>query len=133
MGGWPRLLISLALPAEWVPRSFAFCAKGRVTTNARSDGLRGSTSKRKLRPALIDAHRPSLPQKIETITAPAPLLRSFHQPSFYRIAMYIPQLLHALLGGPHVKVIETSLPERAPTEIVPEQAALPRVASFAPG
>ena len=27
-GGWPRLLILRALPAQWVPRSFAFLAKG---------------------------------------------------------------------------------------------------------
>ncbi len=46
--------------------------------------------------------------------------------------MHVSQLLHALLRGPNAKVIETSLPERAPRKTVSEQAALARVASFAP-
>jgi hypothetical protein len=29
MDRWPGLLISLASPTKWVPRSFAFFAKGR--------------------------------------------------------------------------------------------------------
>src|ERR1700676_5331904 len=38
-GGWPRLLIFRALPAQWVPRSFAFFAKGGSRKCRRQVGL----------------------------------------------------------------------------------------------
>jgi hypothetical protein len=75
LGGWPRLLITPALPTQWVPRSFAFFAKGRVPRTSAPAKLRHSIPKRNLGPAFIHAHRSSFAQKIETITAPPPLLR----------------------------------------------------------
>src|ERR1700722_3352734 len=131
--GWPRLLISLALPTEWGAPSLRVLCEGAGTTMPAVTLLCDSIPKRNPRPAPIDSPRPSLSQKIETITAPAPLLRSFHQSAFHWVAMDVPQFLHTLLRGPHIKVIETSLPERAPTHLVCEQAALAQVASFAPG
>jgi hypothetical protein len=38
-GGWPRLLILRALPTHWVPRSFAFFAKGGSRKCRRQLGL----------------------------------------------------------------------------------------------
>jgi hypothetical protein len=38
-------------------------------------------------------------------------LRRARQSPLHRIAMHIPQLLHALVSGPHVEVAKASLPE----------------------
>jgi hypothetical protein len=89
--------------------------------------------KRNLRPAFIHAHRPGLVQKIETITAPAPLLGRFHQSTFYRVPMHIPELLHTLLRRPYVEVVGARLPECSALRLVPKQVALARVPPFAFG
>jgi hypothetical protein len=47
-------------------------------------------------------------QKIETITAPTPLLGRLDQSALHRIAMHVPQLLHALPGREYVKVVKAA-------------------------
>ena len=96
---------------EWGAPSFAFCAKGGYHERMQWRSLGRSISKRDLGPALVHPHRANLFQKVETITAPAPLFRRFHESPFHRIAMHVPQLFHALLRGPHVEVVEAGLPE----------------------
>src|SRR5271170_7089401 len=61
--------------------------------------------KRNLRPALVDSNRSGFVQKIEAITAPAPLLRHSRQSPLHRIAMHIAELLHALLRRPYVEIV----------------------------
>jgi len=95
--------------------------------------LRHSIPERNLRPAFIDPHRPGFVQKIETITAPAPLLRCDDQASLHWIAMHVAELLHALLGRPYVEVVGASLPERSALRLDCKQIALARVAAFALG
>ena len=132
-GGWPRLLLRRHRQHNWVPRSFAVCAKGRVPRTPAAERLRHPFVKRNLRPTLVDSHGPNLTEKIEAVTAPAPLFRRFDQPSLHRIAMHIPQLLEALPRRPDIKVVEARLPECAPKRLVPKQFALARIAPFALG
>ena len=101
-GGWPGLLISQAQPTPWVPRSFAYFAKGRVPRTPTAAKLRHPIPKRNLPPALIHAHRPGFVQKIETVAAPPPLLGCVDQPSLHRIAMHIPEhhRLHPIKSTP---------------------------------
>jgi len=86
--------------------------------------------KRNLSPTLIHAHRPRLVQKVEAITAPAPILRRRRQASLHRIAVHIPQLLHPLLFRPNIEVIEASLPKRRALRSLPKQLDLARIARF---
>jgi hypothetical protein len=88
-------------------------ATRRVPLTRKAAKLRHPIPKRNLPPACIHAHRPGFVQKIETITAPTPLLRRLDQSLFHRIAMHIPQLLHALLRRPYVEVVGARLPERS--------------------
>jgi hypothetical protein len=91
-GGWSRLLISPPSPTEWVPRSFAFLAKGRVPRTPTAAKLRRPIPDRNLRPSFIHSHRPGFVQKIEAIAAPPPLLRCRDQASLHWIAMHIPEM-----------------------------------------
>jgi hypothetical protein len=75
-------------------------------------GSRRTIAKRNLGPAFIHSDRPGFVQKVKTITAPPPLFGCADQAPLDRIAMHIPQFLHALLRGPHVEVVEAGLPER---------------------
>ncbi len=113
---------------QWVPRSFAICAKGRVPRSPAVPLSRHSFAKRNLRPALIHFYQARLFEKVETITAPAPLLGCFHQSSFHRIAMHVPEFLHPLLRRPYVEIIEARLPECSALGLV-QQIALPRIVS----
>ena len=116
---------------EWGAPSFAFCAKGGYHERMQRRSLGRSISKRDLGPALIHPHRAHLFHKVETITAPAPLFRRFHESSFHRIAMHVPQLLYALLRGPHVEVVEAGLPECSALRLPGKQTGLARVSPFA--
>ena len=93
VGGWPRL-VHLADITNTVGAPSLRCLQGRVP-RAPAVKLRHPIPERNLRPSFIHPHRPGFIQKIETITAPAPLLGRFHQSSFYRIAMHVPEFLHA--------------------------------------
>jgi hypothetical protein len=55
--------------------SFAVFCEGRVLRTPAAAKLGHSIPERNPRPAFIHAHRPGFVQKIETITAPRPLLR----------------------------------------------------------
>lgn len=60
-GGWPRLLILRALPTQWVPRSFAFSAKGGRGSAGASGFDRVSTTKSNRTSSI--AARPFLPPR----------------------------------------------------------------------
>jgi hypothetical protein len=112
--------------------SFAFLAKGGYT-NVRSceamphgPGTKSSSSLHSRPPARLRS-------KIETVTAPPPLLRCADQASLHRIAMHIPELLHALLRRPYAEVVGARLPERSALRLVSKQIALARVPPFAFG
>src|SRR6266478_4330432 len=68
--------------------------------------------KRNLPPTLVHPHWPRLVEKVEAITAPAPILRCRRQTSLHRIAVQIAQFLHPLLLCPNIEIMEASLPER---------------------
>jgi hypothetical protein len=108
---------------QWGPRFRVFFAKGGYHRTSAAAELGHSIAERNLRPALVDAHRPRFVQKIETITAPAPLLRRADQAPFHRIAMHVAELLHALLGRPYVEVVGARLPERSATIAVGNKIA----------
>ena len=116
-GGWPMLVNALASAMRRVPRPSrilrrAGIPKGCSKWSSRvGNGSRHPIAKRNLSPTRSDLHRPSFVEPVETIGAPAPLLRRFHQPALHRIAMHVSQLFHALLRGPDIEVIETSLPD----------------------
>src|SRR5207302_4158363 len=78
-----------------------------------SDVCSSDLAKRNLSPAHIYLHRSRFLQPIESVTAPPPLLRRFHQSTSYRIAMHVPQLLHPLRHSPYIEIIEARLPERS--------------------
>ena len=107
--------------------------EGRVPRMPAAAKLRYPIPKRNLPPSLIHPDRPGFLQKIETITAPPPLLGRFHQSPFYGIPMHIPELLHALLRRPYVEVVGARLPERSALRLVSKQIALARVPPFAFG
>jgi hypothetical protein len=54
--GGPSLLFSPAPPTHWVPRSFAFFAKGRVPRTLTPARQRRVIAKRNLSPSLIHPH-----------------------------------------------------------------------------
>src|SRR5580658_9362476 len=70
-----QVLILLTLSTQWVPRPSRFLRRAGTTNVCSGAELGHSMAERNLRPALVHAHRPRFVQKIETITAPAPLLR----------------------------------------------------------
>src|SRR6266576_176564 len=93
---------------------------------------RHSIAKRNLSPAHIYLHRSRFLQPIESVTAPPPLLRRFHQSTSYRIAMHVPQLLHPLRHSPYIEIIEARLPERS-SRLLSKQLALPSIPTLSPG
>jgi hypothetical protein len=95
------------------------------------NGSRRSLAKRNFAPAHVHLHQSSFAQSIEPVTAPAPLVRRFHQPAIHRIAMHIPQLLHTFFRGPHVEVVEASLPERPRLQLIAKESVLSRVSALA--
>src|SRR5271167_343535 len=107
--------------------------EGRVPRTLAAAKLRRAIPERNLRPAFVHPHWSGFVQKIETITAPPPLLRCADQASLHRIAMHIPELLHPLLRRPYVEVVGARLPERSALGLVSKQMALPRVPPFALG
>ena len=113
--------------------SFAFFAKGGYHERLRQRSYATRLRNEIFGPAFVHPHRPSFAQKIETITAPAPLLRRADQASLHRIAMHVPELLHAFLRRPYIEVVEASLPERSALRLDWKQMALARVARFALG
>ena len=119
-GGWPRLLICWHRQQSGCPVLRVPC-EGRVPRTPAAAQLRHSSRERNLRPSLIHPYRPRLVEKVETITAPSPLLRRPDQTSLHRVAMHVPQLLHALLRGPYVEVIGARLPERSALRLVSKQ------------
>src|SRR5580658_2261276 len=70
-----QVLILLTLSTQWVPRPSRFLRRAGTTNVCSGAELGHSMAERNLRPALVHAHRPRFVQKIETITAPPPLLR----------------------------------------------------------
>jgi hypothetical protein len=84
-GWWPKLFgFADTINTVGAP-SFAVFAKGGCHERLK---LGHSIPKRNLRPTFIHAHRPGFVQKIETITAPRPLLRRADQASLHWIAMH---------------------------------------------
>src|SRR5579863_6487548 len=86
--------------------------------------LRNPIAKRNLGPSLIHANRARFFEKVEAVTAPAPLLRRLHQSAFHRIAVHVSQLLDPLPRCPNVEVVEARLPECSPRSRALEQVAL---------
>src|SRR5271170_1769994 len=111
-----------------------FCAKGRESRRPAARWFLGrAIPKRNPRPALVHSHRSGFVQEIESITAPAPLLRHSRQSSLHRIAMHIAELLYALLRRPYVEIVETGLPEYSSLGPHFKQITLARVPSPALG
>jgi hypothetical protein len=110
-GGWPRLLISVASAIKWVPRPSRSLRRAGVRDAYAMGWLGRRRSKRNLFPAFIYSHGPSFVQEIETVAAPAPFFGRTHQSALHRVAVHIPELFDALLGRPHVEVVETPLPK----------------------
>jgi hypothetical protein len=75
IGRVAQVLILLTLSTQWVPRPSRFLRRAGTTNVCSGAELGHSMAERNLRPALVHAHRPRFVQKIETITAPPPLLR----------------------------------------------------------
>src|ERR1700687_264206 len=112
--------------------SFAAFCEGWVADSSHH-GLRLSRRvrpERNLPPTLIHPHWPGLVEKIEAITAPAPILRCRHQTSLHRIAVQIAQFLHPLLLCPNIEIMEASLPERRARRHLSKQLGLARIARF---
>src|SRR6202166_5374430 len=114
------------------PSFAAFFAKGGRQTD-RTMGLAFHAAcprNENLPPTLIHPHWPRLVEKIEAITAPAPILRCRRQPSLHRIAVHIAQFLHSLLLCPNIEIMEPSLPERRARRHLAKQFYLARIARF---
>src|SRR5580658_3826430 len=75
IGRVAQVLILLTLSTQWVPRPSRFLRRAGTTNVCSGAELGHSMAERNLRPALVHAHRRRFVQKIETITAPPPLLR----------------------------------------------------------
>jgi hypothetical protein len=129
-GGWPRFDLDGTTSKVGAP-SFAQFAKGGYHQRLQRRSLCRAISKRNLSPSLIHPHRSGLLQKIETINAPSPLFWRFHQSSFHRIPMHIPQLLDVLFCRPYVEVVEACLPECPAWRLRGKQIALARVPALA--
>src|ERR1022692_409094 len=99
--GGPAFVFAGIANAVGAPSFACFC-EGRVPRPWAAAKLRHPIPERNLRPAFVHSHRPGFGQKIETITAPPPLLRCADQASLHWIAMHVPELLHALLRRPYV-------------------------------
>ena len=95
--GGPGFRISISVGA---PSFAGFFCEGRVPRRPAAAKLRHPIPERNHGPSLIQPYQPGLFEKIETITAPAPLLGRLHQSALYRVAMHIPEFLHALLRRP---------------------------------
>jgi hypothetical protein len=106
--------------------------QGRVPRTLTAAVLGGPVLKRNLPPTFVDPHRLDLAEKIEPVTAPAPLFCQPDQSALHGIAMHVAQFLHALLCGRDVEVVEACLPKSAACPFR-EQLALPRIAPFAFG
>src|SRR5580704_10982862 len=97
--GGTRLLILLTQETRRVPPSL----RRAGATNACL--LCGATAKRNDPPSLVHPHHAKFAEKIETITAPAPLFGRLYQSASHRIPMDVPQLLDALSGRPYIEVV----------------------------
>src|SRR6516165_5879676 len=80
-------------------------------------GLRCTPSSQSL---VSDLHLTSLAEPVIPITAPSPQLRRCHQSSFYRITMYVTQLLDIFPLRKNIEVIVTRLPESRWRHLIPE-------------
>ena len=96
---------------------------------ARDPDLKPLDRETKSLPAHIHLHGPRFVQQIVSIATPTPLLGRFHQSALYRIAMDIPQFLHAFLGAPDIEIIRPRLPE-SPLRFFAEQLTLTWSFSF---
>src|ERR1700730_497318 len=112
--------------------SFAAFCEGWVADWSHN-GLRLSRRvclKRNLLPTLVHPLWSGLVEKIEAVTAPAPILRCRRQTSLHRIVVHIAQFLHPLLLCPNIEIMKTNLPERRARRNLAKQLDLARIARF---
>jgi len=60
---------------------------------------------------LIDLHPSGFPQRVGTVTAPAPEFRRRHQAALHRIPVHVAQFLDAFAFAPDVEILESLLPD----------------------
>src|SRR5947209_3080502 len=60
---------------------------------------------------IVDTHRPDFPIRVSAETAPHPFFWGWNQAALYGILMHVVQLLRLFALAPHIKIIETALPE----------------------
>ena len=115
---WPGLLIRLARQRKTAGAPLLRSLQGRVRCCKPQEILilSHSAAKRNLSPAHIHLHGARFGQQIVSITTPTPLLGRLHQSPFHRIAMDIPQFLHAFLGAPDIEIIRP--PARKPAALL---------------
>src|SRR5208283_157705 len=109
--------------------SFAHFAQGWVA-DCSHYGIFVSHRKRDFPPTFVHPHRPNLVERIEPITAPAPVLRLRHQTPLHGISVHVTKLLTSLLARPNVEIIKTDLPERRPFRSLPKHFDLARIAPY---
>jgi hypothetical protein len=95
-----------------VPHSFAVFANEWARRTALVINFFHRTAFNFERPLLIiHSHCSNFTVKVRAKTAPPPLFRSFHQFALYRVPVHVTQLLNVFALAPHVKIVETLLPD----------------------
>ena len=92
--GWP--ILPLTQPRRGCPTSFARFLRrvGGRRLPQWDPPFTPREPQTKSAPSPIHSHRPRVAEKIEMITAPAPIFRCRHQTSLHRIPVHILQFLH---------------------------------------